>query len=180
MVSATPSGGWLQCVSGDPRARFLPRVAGADVLAAAGAAGLPRRGKRPRTTLSPSLATRDGVPYLGFGTPGGDQQDQWPLIALLARVHKGLGLQASLDSATFHSDHFPSSFYPRKAYPGRLVVEERLGPDVIGELADRGHDVTVVPDWTGGRCCAVSRDPETGFLSAAADARGMQCYAAGR
>ena len=180
MVSATPSGGWLQSSPVIPELGFCLGSRAQMFWLQPGLPASLAGGKRPRTTLSPSLATRDGVPYLGFGTPGGDQQDQWPLFALLAKLHKGLGLQASLDAATFHSDHFPSSFYPRQSYPGRLVVEERLGVDVIGELVERGHDVDVVPDWTGGRCCAVSRDPQTGFLSAAADPRGMQCYAVGR
>jgi gamma-glutamyltranspeptidase/glutathione hydrolase len=180
MVSATPSGGWLQSSPVIPELGFCLGSRAQMFWLQPGLPASMAGGKRPRTTLSPSLATRDGLPYLGFGTPGGDQQDQWPLIALLAHLHAGLRLQAAIDSPTFHSEHFPSSFYPRESYPGLLVVEERLGVEVIQGLRDRGHDVTVAPAWTGGRCCAVSHDPSTGFLSAAADARGMQCYAVGR
>ena len=66
-----------------------------------------RPGTRPRTTLSPSLALRDGEPYLAFGTPGGDQQDQWPLAFLLNHVLFGMNLQEAIDAPAFHTDHFP-------------------------------------------------------------------------
>jgi gamma-glutamyltranspeptidase/glutathione hydrolase len=137
-------------------------------------------GKRPRTTLTPSLATRDGAPYLAFGTPGGDQQDQWQLVFLMAHLHGGLDLQASIDAPMFHSDHAPSSFYPRQAVPGRLVVEDRFDPKVVAGLRARGHDVQVAGGWSLGRLSAVGRDPRTGFLKAAANPRGMQGYAVGR
>src|SRR5205823_3958697 len=83
-------------------------------------------GKRPRTTLTPSLALRDGEPYLAFGTPGGDQQDQWSLLAFLGHVHFGLDLQAAIDTPSFHTDHFPSSFYPRASLPRRVEIEGRF------------------------------------------------------
>ena len=180
MVSATPSGGWLQSSPVIPDLGFCLGSRAQMFWLQPGLPASLAGGKRPRTTLSPSLATRDGLPCLAFGTPGGDQQDQWPLVALLGKLHAGLGLQAAIDSPTFHSEHFPSSFYPRESFPGRLVVEQRLGADVIAGLRDRGHDVVIVPDWTGGRCCAVASDAGSGFVSAAADPRGMQCYAAGR
>jgi gamma-glutamyltranspeptidase / glutathione hydrolase len=135
-------------------------------------------GKRPRTTLSPTLVVRDGEPYLAFGTPGGDQQDQWTLAFFLNHVHFGMNLQQAIDFPAFHSAHMPSSFYPRAAHPGRLDAESRLGPEVIGDLRRRGHDVHVQPPWSLGRISAVARG--NGMLYAAASARGMQAYAAGR
>jgi len=139
-----------------------------------------RPGLRPRTTLTPSLALRDGRPYLAFGTPGGDQQDQWSLAFFLAHVHFGLNLQAAIDAPAFHSEHMPSSFWPRESHPGSLVVEGRLGADVVSELRRRGHDVSVSGDWSLGRVSAAGPDPDTGFLRAAANARGALGYAVGR
>ena len=178
MVAAMPSGGWLQSSPVVPGLGFpLPTRAQMFWLDE----GLPASlapGKRPRTTLSPSLALRGGLPYMAFGTPGGDGQDQWQPIFFLRHVLYGLNLQEAIDAPSFHSDHFPSSFYPRQSAPGRLVVEGRFPESTISGLEDRGHLVEVGPDWSEGRMCAASRDG--GLLKAAANARGMQGYAAGR
>jgi gamma-glutamyltranspeptidase/glutathione hydrolase len=117
---------------------------------------------------------------MAFGTPGGDQQDQWSLTFFLAHVHFELNLQEAIDAPMFHTNHFPSSFYPRTATPGEVMAEARLDPAVVEALRARGHDVTVVDGWSLGRLSAVSRDPENGLLRAAANPRGMQGYAAGR
>jgi gamma-glutamyltranspeptidase/glutathione hydrolase len=117
---------------------------------------------------------------MAFGTPGGDQQDQWSLNFFLAHVHFGLNLQEAIDAPMFHTNHFPSSFYPRTAAPGEVMVEVRLDPEVVAALRARGHDVTVVDGWSLGRLSAVSRDPRSELLRAAANPRGMQGYAAGR
>ena len=135
-------------------------------------------GKRPRTTLSPSIALREGEPYLAFGTPGGDQQDQWSLHVFLNHVHAGLDLQASIDQPDFHTDHFPSSFYPRQPHLRSVAIEARFGRDVLDDLRDRGHHVEAGGDWALGRVSAVGR--EDGMLKAGADPRGMQGYAVGR
>jgi gamma-glutamyltranspeptidase/glutathione hydrolase len=143
--------------------------------------GLPnslRPGARPRTTLSPNLALRDGEPWLAFGTPGGDQQDQWSLHFFLAVVRGGLGLQAAIDAPAMHSEHFPGSFYPRGALPGQLSVEDRFPAEVLAELSRRGHRVVRRPPWSLGRLSAVAREPH--HLVAAANPRGSQGYAAGR
>ena len=136
-------------------------------------------GVRPRTTLSPSLALRDGEGWMAFGTPGGDQQDQWSLLFLLSVVDHGMNLQEAIDAPAFHSTHFPSSFHPRGAQPGRMEIESRAGEALIGALRARGHDVEVTGPWTLGRLSAVAREPG-GVLRAAANPRGMQGYAAGR
>ncbi|MFF7352458.1 MULTISPECIES: gamma-glutamyltransferase family protein [Streptomyces] len=185
MVAATPSGGWLQS---NPVVPELGFPLGSRLQMTWLEEGLPNSltpGRRPRTTLTPSLALRDGVPVMAFGTPGGDQQDQWQLhfflaVALGAPVRGGLDLQGAIDAPNWHNDSFPSSFYPRGRRPGSVTVESRLGADVIEELRRRGHDVTVAPAWSEGRLSAVARDPETGVLSAAANPRGMQGYAVGR
>jgi gamma-glutamyltranspeptidase/glutathione hydrolase len=180
LVSATPSGGWLQSSPLIPELGF-PLGTRAQMFWLE--PGLPNSlapGKRPRTTLTPSLALRGGVPALAFGTPGGDQQEQWQLCFWLAHTVGGLDLQAAIDAPAWHTTSFPSSFYPRDMTPGEVVVECRIGDDVIEELRRRGHDVTVSGAWSLGRMSAVSRDPETGILRAAANPRGMQGYAAGR
>ena len=89
-----------------------------------------------------------------------------------------MNLQEAIDAPAWHSEHFPSSFWPREARPGVLAVEARLKPDVIKELRRRGHKVEVEPDWSEGRLTAASRDGRR--RRAAANPRGMQGYAAGR
>jgi gamma-glutamyltranspeptidase / glutathione hydrolase len=177
VISATPSGGWLQS---SPTIDSLGFCLGTRAQMFWLEDGLPNTiapGKRPRTTLSPSFATRDGV-QLSFGTPGGDQQDQWQLVFFLNHAVHGMNLQAAIDSPTWHSTAFASSFYPRQTGT-QLVIEDRAG-EAIDELRRLGHDVEVVEPWTLGRMSAVSRDLETGLLRAAANPRGQQGYAVGR
>ncbi|MGW6790304.1 gamma-glutamyltransferase family protein [Streptomyces chartreusis] len=185
MVAATPSGGWLQS---NPVVPELGFPLGTRLQMTWLEEGLPNSltpGRRPRTTLTPSVALRDGVPVMAFGTPGGDQQDQWQLHFLLAVALRGpvrgdLDLQGAIDAPNWHNDSFPGSFYPRGMRPGSVTVESRTDAAVVEELRRRGHDVTVGDAWSEGRLCAVARDPETGVLSAAANPRGMQGYAVGR
>src|SRR5262249_10050845 len=144
--------------------------------------GLPNSlepGKRPRTTLSPTLVGRGGDAYLALGTPGGDQQDQWTLNTLLAHVHFGLDLQASIDAPGHHTQAFPRSFYPRETHERHVAGEERAPADTVAGLRDRGHDVDVSAPWSLGRVSAVGREPD-GQLKAGANPRGMQGYAVGR
>jgi gamma-glutamyltranspeptidase / glutathione hydrolase len=178
LVSATPSGGWLQSSPVIPALGFCLGTRGQMFTLAPGLPATIGPGKRPRTTLSPTLALRGGEPCLAFGTPGGDQQDQWSLHFFLNHVAFGMNLQQAIDFPAFHSAHMPSSFYPRDAHPLRLDVEERVGPTVVDELRRRGHDVHVQPPWSLGRISAVGR--ANGMLYAAANPRGMQGYAAGR
>jgi len=180
MVACTPSGGWLQSSPVIPELGFCLGTRGQMFWLVEGLPNSLEAGKRPRTTLTPSLALRNGKPWLAFGTPGGDQQDQWSLAWFLAHLHFGLDLQLAIDAPSFHTEHFPSSFYPRQSRPGVLVVEDRLGPEVIEDLRARGHRVETAGPWSLGRMCVVGRDPATGFLMAAANARGRQGYAVGR
>ncbi|MBX6722475.1 MAG: gamma-glutamyltransferase family protein, partial [Dactylosporangium sp.] len=122
MVSATPSGGWLQSSPTIPELGFCLGTRAQMFWLEPGLPNSLRPGARPRTTLSPSLALRDGEPWLAFGTPGGDQQDQWSLNFFLSVVHGGLNLQAAIDAPAFHSVHFPSSFYPRDCRPGAMLI----------------------------------------------------------
>ena len=183
MVAATPSGGWLQSSPTIPELGFCLGTRAQMFWLRPGLPSSLRPGSRPRTTLTPSLALRAGRPWMAFGTPGGDQQDQWTLNFLLAVIHGGLNLQAAIDAPMFHSVHLRSSFYPRTAQPGVMVAEDRIDPSVVAELRGRGHEVQLRGPWTLGRISAVARDagfPGDGFLRAAANPRGAQGYAAGR
>ncbi|HEX5868526.1 MAG TPA: gamma-glutamyltransferase, partial [Beijerinckiaceae bacterium] len=178
MVSATPSGGWLQSSPIIPALGFcLGSRAQMFWLDEDHPAGL-KPGKRPRTTLTPTMALRDGEPYLAWGSPGGDQQDQWVTQFFLRHVHAGHNLQEAIDAPAWHSEHFVSSFWPREARPGVIVVEGRVPKATVEELRRRGHIVEVGEDWSEGRLTAASRDGVR--RKAAANPRGMQGYAAGR
>jgi len=178
MVSSTPSGGWLQSSPVIPELGFCLGTRAQMFWLEDGHPAALAPGKRPRTTLSPTLALRDGEPYLGWGSPGGDGQDQWITQFFMRHVHAGMNLQESIDAPAWHSEHFPSSFWPRTARPGVLVVEGRVPKKTIVELERRGHIVEAGPDWSEGRLTAASR--EGWRRRAAANARGMQGYAAGR
>jgi gamma-glutamyltranspeptidase / glutathione hydrolase len=177
-VSATPSGGWLH---GSPIVPGLGFCLGTRAQVFWLEEGLPSSLeplKRPRTTLSPTIARRDGE-TLAFGTPGGDQQDQWSLAFFLSLVHSGLNAQEAIDAPMFHTEHFPESFYPRRARPRALQVEGRFDRAAVDELRRRGHFVEVGELWSLGRLSAAGRGGD-GVLHAAANPRGMQGYAVGR
>jgi gamma-glutamyltranspeptidase/glutathione hydrolase len=177
-VSATPSGGWLH---GSPVIPGLGFCLGTRAQMFWLEEGLPSSlspRKRPRTTLSPTLARRDGE-LLAFGTPGGDHQDQWSLVFFLSLVHFGLNAQEAIDAPMFHTDHFPESFYPRQPRPRVVQIEDRIGRETLAELERRGHLVEPQGPWSLGRVSAAGRNRE-GLLYAAANPRGMQGYAVGR
>ena len=179
LVSATPSGGWLQS---SPVIPALGWPLGTRAQMFWLEEGLPsslRPGARPRTTLCPGLALREGAPYLAYGTPGGDQQEQWALHAFLRHVDRGLNLQEAIDAPEFHTDHLISSFYPRGFVSKSLALESRFGARTVADLQRRGHEVTLWPPWSAGRVTAVARESD-GLLRAGANPRGMQGYAVGR
>jgi gamma-glutamyltranspeptidase / glutathione hydrolase len=179
-ISATPSGGWLQSSPTIPDLGFpLGTRLQMSWLDPTSPSAL-GPGRRPRTTLSPTLLVRNGTVISALGTPGGDQQDQWQLGYLMHTLVAGLNPQRAIEAPAFHTTSFPESFWPRTWTPGGVTVENRLGDDVIQALAARGHLVTRAGDWQLGRLSSVSRDPVTGMLSAAADPRGGQGYAVGR
>jgi gamma-glutamyltranspeptidase/glutathione hydrolase len=178
MISATPSGGWLQSSPVIPQLGFCLGTRSQMFWLEENHPASLKPGKRPRTTLSPTLALRDGEPYLAWGSPGGDQQDQWTTQFFLRHVHGGLNLQEAIDAPAWHSEHFPISFWPRTARPGVLVVESRVPVESQAELKKRGHLLEVGPAWSEGRLTSASRDGRR--RKAAANPRGMQGYAAGR
>jgi gamma-glutamyltranspeptidase/glutathione hydrolase len=178
MVSSTPSGGWLQSSPVIPELGFpLGTRAQMFWLDESHPAAL-APGKRPRSTLSPTMALRDGEPHLCWGSPGGDQQDQWSTQFLMRYIHAGHNLQEAIDAPAWHSEHFPISFWPRTARPGVLVVENRVPKATVDTLKGRGHVVEIGPEWSEGRLTAASKVGRR--RRAAANPRGMQGYAAGR
>jgi gamma-glutamyltranspeptidase/glutathione hydrolase len=180
MVSATPSGGWLQSSPHIPELGFCLGSRMQMAWLDPASPSVLRPGRRPRTTLSPTLLLRDGVPVSALGTPGGDQQDQWQLVYLLRTLVGGYTPQQAIDAPSLHTTAMAGSFWPRTWTPAGAIVEDRLGDAVIDGLSARGHQVTRAGDWSLGRLSAVTRDPATGELTAAANPRGAQGYAVGR
>ena len=179
MVACTPSGGWIGSSPvikglgfslGTRGQMFYLNPDRPNALA-------PR--KRPRATLSPSLVTKDNDPYMVFGTPGGDAQDQWTLQFFLNYVDFGMDLQEALDAATVYSVHFPSSFYPRKGYPGRVIAESRIPAGVSRELAKKGHEVVSTGAWSNGKTMGIRYDKDHGVIMGAVAPKGNIGYAIG-
>jgi gamma-glutamyltranspeptidase/glutathione hydrolase len=179
MISATPSGGWLQS---SPVVEGLGFPLGTRGQMFSLVEGHPNRlepGKRPRTTLTPSLATKGGRPFMVFGSPGGDAQDQWALQFILNVTVFGMSLQEAVEAPTFWSAHWPSSFYPRTAEPGALNVESRIPEGVRAALSSLGHDVRTAAAFAGGNTLAAHIDLKSGVKCAAASPRLDPAYAAG-
>jgi len=179
MVAATPSGGWLGSSPVIEGLGFPLGTRGQMFYLNPERPNALTPHKRPRATLTPTLVTRDGEPFMVFGTPGGDCQDQWTLQFFLNYVDFGMDLQAALDAPTVHTAHFPSSFYPREAYPGRVVVEGRIPREVIAELERRGHEVVVTGDWANGKVMGIRYDRARGVILGGASPRGKIGYALG-
>jgi gamma-glutamyltranspeptidase/glutathione hydrolase len=180
MISATPSGGWLQSSPTVPELGFCLGTRLQMTWLEPGSPSTLTPGKRPRTTLTPTLILANGRAISALGSPGGDQQDQWQLLYLLRTIVGGYSPQQAIDAPAFHTTSFPESFWPRTWTPGGAVVEDRLGESVLADLERRGHLITRAGAWSLGRLSAVLRDPDTGVLQAAANPRGAQGYAAGR
>jgi gamma-glutamyltranspeptidase/glutathione hydrolase len=178
VVSATPSGGWLSSSPVIPELGWPLGTRAQMFWLEEGLASSLRPRARPRTTLSPGLALRDGKPWLAWGTPGGDQQEQWALHMFLRHVDRGLNLQEAIDAPEWHTGHLVSSFYPRGFVPRSLALERRFPRDVVADLRARGHEIVLADDWSLGRVTAVAR--EDGMLKAGANPRAMQGYAVGR
>jgi gamma-glutamyltranspeptidase/glutathione hydrolase len=179
LFSATPSGGWIGSSPVVEGLGFPLGTRGQMFYLDPRHANALQPGKRPRTTLTPSLALRGGEPWLAFGTPGGDQQDQWTLQFFLNVVDFGMELQEALDAPTVQSTHFPGSFYPHASTPGGVRAESRISSEVLDDLRDRGHKVDLDGPWSHGQVTAVARE-RNGVLSGAASPRGRVAYVMGR
>jgi gamma-glutamyltranspeptidase/glutathione hydrolase len=173
LFSATPSSGWLldgAFVAGDTGVPMSNRMqafrldpSSPNVLAG---------GKRPRTTLTPTIVTKNGEPFLAIGTPGGDSQDQQILLVLVNIIDFGLDVQAAIEAPRVNSLHPQSSFDDHRAQPGVLEVERTLPPAVIEELRARGHILRMrAPYGISTGIVAAGVDPATGKLRGGADPR---------
>jgi len=178
-VSATPSGGWLKSSPVIPELGVPLNTRGQMFWLDEGLPTSLAPGRRPRTTLSPSMALGPDGTRLAFGTPGGDQQDQWQLIFLLRLLNHGLNLQEAIDAPLFHTAHLQASFYPRATRPGHLMAEPSFPQSTLDGLRERGHRLEVSEPWAVGRLTAARRKPD-GLLYGAATPRLMQAYAIGR
>lgn len=176
LVSATPSGGWILTSPIVPELGFPVGTRAQMFALDPQHPNALEPGKRPRTTLSPSLAQLSDGRRMAFGTPGGDQQDQWPVPFLLDLLDFGVrDLQEAIDAPTLHSAHMPSSFFPRLAQPGVVAVEDRIPEET---LAARGHRIVRSGPWHHGRVLAVTFDADSGLCEAAASPRFQVAYAA--
>lgn len=184
MISVTPSGAFLM---NSPVIASLGFPLGTRLEMTRLEPGLPntlRPGRRPRTTITPTLVTRSGEPVLAFGSPGADVQEQW-CVQFFLGFSSGLEAQAAVEAPRCHTTHLISSFVPHQAELGGLVVEPQISDEAVAELRDRGHDVTVASPYYRrlggtGRMTVVGRDPASGLLFGAADARAEQDYVCGR
>ncbi|MBI3667205.1 MAG: gamma-glutamyltransferase, partial [Acidobacteria bacterium] len=179
LFSATPSGGWFRTSPILEGLGFVLTTRGQIFWLDPSKANSLQPGKRPRTTLTPSLALKNGRPFLIFGTPGGDDQDQVNLQFFLNVVEFGMDLQQAIDAPNFQILHFPSSFYPRKASPGEIALEGRFPASTLKELERRGHIVRIGGEWSGGDETAILYDANRKVLFGAASPRREKSYALG-
>ena len=175
MVAATPSGGWFPTSPTIPGLGFSLSTRGQMFVLDERRANALAGRKRPRVTLTPGLATRNGAPELAFGMRGGDLQDQLTLGFFVAHHTFGLSLQDALDEPVFWSEGFPSSFHPRPSHPRLARIDERFGEDIADRLRLKGHEVHGLNGLRANHM-AVRRDPATGVLSAGVASTGDTSY----
>jgi len=181
MASFTPSGAWISSAEviealGFPLSvRMMTFYLGPE-----NHPNVVAPGKRPRTTLTPSMAFRDGKPWMAFGTMGGDNQGQWLLQFYLCRAAFGMSIPEAIEAPRLSSEHTPGFFAPHASAPNRVRIEPRFGRPVLDELRRRGHDLDVAPDWTEGFVSCAAFDEATGLIEAGCDPRGAKslCFPA--
>ncbi|UZW57134.1 gamma-glutamyltransferase [Sphingobium sp. JS3065] len=173
LFSATPSSGWLlggAYIAGDTGVPMSNRLTVFDLDPESPNVLAP--GKRPRTTLSPSMVLKDGAPYLAIGTPGGDNQGQQIMNVLLRVLAFDQPLQAAIEAPRINSNHFHASFAIKKDEPGVLEVEDRVPQAVRDDLAARGHKLDVLgPFAVSTGIVAAGVVPGSGTLRGGADVR---------
>ena len=179
MVASTPSGGWIGTSPVIKGLGFPLGTRGQMFYLNPERPNALEPRKRPRATLTPTSVTKNKRPYMVFGTPGGDRQEQWTLQFFLNYIEFGMDLQEALDKPTLYSQHFPSSFYPRAEYPGLVMADPLIGSDVLEELGSRGHEIKMLEPWTGGKVLAIRYYEDTGVIAGASSAKGDIGYSIG-
>ncbi|MEX2302826.1 MAG: gamma-glutamyltransferase family protein [Bryobacterales bacterium] len=177
VFSATPSGGWFYSSPIIEGLGFVLGTRGQSFWLDADRANRIEPHKRPRTTLTPSLAMKDGKPFLAWGTPGGDVQNQVNLQIFLNVVEFGMDVQQAVEAPLFQILDFPVSFYPRDASPGVMRVETRIPEAVAEKLRQMGHQIRPAGAWSIGDGTALMVDADRGVLFGAAGPRRDKSYA---
>jgi len=175
MAAFTPSGGWIKSSEVVPSLGFpLGNRLMTFYLKPKHHPNIIAPFKRPRTTISPSLAFRNKLPWMVFGSMGGDQQDQWQCQFLLNRVLFGMSIQEAIEAPKFSSEHFPGFFAPHNRFPNLIRIEPRVNQKILEGLITMGHRVKVGADWSEGYLLAAERDPVSGVMEVGCDPRGSK------
>lgn len=171
LFSATPSGAWLPTVvAGDTGVMLGQRMQ--SFLLEEGHANVLQPGKRPRVTLSPTLVTKDGVPFMVLSTPGGDNQDQSLLQVLLNILEFGMNVQEAVEAPRFQTQQLVSSFDDHRINPGILNLEDRIPKQIGDDLSSRGHKIEMQSSWGNPSAPTVIKfNAESRVIEAGADPR---------
>jgi gamma-glutamyltranspeptidase/glutathione hydrolase len=168
VVSVTPSGGWIPAyIAGSTGVGLSQRMQSFVLDEALNPFYVVEPGKRPRATLTPGMALKNGEPYLSFAVQGGDTQDQNLLQFFLNVVEFGMNVQQAAEAANITSYQMQSSFGAHNAEPGRLRLRDDVPPWVIAKLRGMGYSVETRPR-TSGPITAIGFDREHGTLWGAA------------
>lgn len=177
MFAETPSGSWLPSViAGDTGIPLTQRAQ--SFLLVPGHPNEIAGGKRPRVTLSPTIVTRDGKPYMAISTPGGDNQDQAILQLILNVIDFGMDAQEAVEAARFQTRHLVSSFDNHAMGRNELVLDERIIQPVAQDLANRGHKTSQTSKWNNGSAPTLIKLLPSGVIEAGADPYGHRAAAA--
>ena len=169
VVSITPSGGWVPaCIAGNTGVGMSQRMQSFVLDPALNPYNVVEPGKRPRVTLTPSLALKDGKPYVSFAVQGGDTQDQNLLQFFLNMVEFGMTVQQATEAANFNSNQLWLSLggtktEDRQPKPGQLLLNDKVPPKVREELKKMGYSLTF-DDRTSGPINAIYFDWQHGSL----------------
>jgi gamma-glutamyltranspeptidase/glutathione hydrolase len=127
-------------------------------------------GKRPRVTLSPTIIELpDGHPYLAMSTPGGDNQDQALIQIFFDIVEFNLNAENAVEAPRFQTRHLVSSFDNHAWNLGDLILDERIAPATVADLAERGHRTSTESRWNNGAAPVTVRVLPSGIIEAGAD-----------